>query len=154
MHPPDAMAKIPPLSKLAYCQCNNPFHLIPTFSSTRAGAHATHKTAQQHRDVVEGPFLRPKNLQQPTQCWHHRNHVLHEDADSRMVYDKQYRHSSPSATTSPNRRSRPSPQTAPRHDCSTPQLRIQTTHSQLAHSAPTTRVVAIPIRDLLRYEAT
>ena len=70
------------------CQCNNPFHLIPTFSSTRAGAHATHKTAQQHRDVVEGPFLRPQILQQPMQYRHHRNHALREDADSRMAYDK------------------------------------------------------------------
>ena len=134
------------------CQCNNPFHLIPTFSSTRAGAHATHKTAQQHRDVVEGPFLRPQILQQPMQYWHHRNHVLHEDADSRMVYDKQYRHSSPLVVTWPTRRSRLNPQTALHHDCGTPQQHTQIAHSQLAHSAPTTRVVAIPVRDLLRYE--
>ena len=35
-----------------------------------------------------------------------------------------------------------------------PQQHTQIAHSQLAHSAPTTRVVAIPVRDLLRYEAT
>ena len=137
------------------CQCNNnPFHLISTFSSTRAGAHATHQTAQHNRDVVEGPFLRPKNLQQPTQYWHHRNHVLHEDADLRMVCGKQYCHSSPLAVTWPTRRSRLNPQAALHHDCGTPQQHTQIAHSQLAHSAPTTRVVAIPVRDLLRYEAT
>ena len=120
------------------CQCNNPFHLIPTLRSTRAGAHATHKTAQLHRDVVEGPSLRPKILQQPTQYWHHRNHVLHEDADSRMVYDKQYRHSSPPVVTWPTRRSRLNPQAALHHDCGTPQQHTQIAHSQLAHSTPTT----------------
>ena len=92
--------------------------------------------------------LSPKILQQPTQYWH----VLHEDADSRVVYDKQYRHSSPLVVTWPTRRSRLVPQTALHHDCGTPQQHIQIAHSQLAHSAPTTRVVAIPVRDLLRYE--
>ena len=94
----------------------------------------------------------PSAGQLPTQCWHHRNHALREDANSRLAYDKQYRHSSPLVVTWPTHRSRLNRQTALHHDCGTPQQHTQIAHSQLAHSAPTTRVVAIPVRDLLRYE--
>ena len=58
------------------CQRNISFHLIFAYRSPRAGAHATHQAAQQHRDVVEGPFLRPEQSAAKRKYWHHTTYRM------------------------------------------------------------------------------
>ena len=58
------------------CQCNISFHLIFAYRSPRAGAHATHQAARQHRGVVEGPFLRPDQSAAKRKYWHHTTYRM------------------------------------------------------------------------------
>ena len=61
---------------IGWCQCNISFHLIFAYRSPRAGAHATHQAAQQHRDVVEGPFLRPDQSAAKRKYWQHTTYRM------------------------------------------------------------------------------